>query len=63
MRTQNILINKTDMNYTMRLFWIDKQNKKVKVISEVVLEKGAMTSLPDSSDLDLQQKIKICVKP
>jgi hypothetical protein len=62
-RTQFIIVNKTEINYSLRIFWIDKQNKKVKVISEEILEKGAMTSLPDNSDKDMQQKMKISVKP
>lgn len=63
MRTQFIIVNKTEINYSLRIFWVDKQNKKVKVISEVILEKGAMTSLPDHSDKEMQQKMKISVKP
>ncbi len=63
MRTQFIVVNKTDINYNLRIFWIDKQHKKKKDISEVTLKPGAMTSLPDSADKDIQQKMKISVMP
>ena len=39
-RTQHVLINKTEASYQVRIFWIDKANKKVKIIHEVTLEKG-----------------------
>lgn len=38
----------------VRIFWIDKANKKVKVVREVNLTKDEMTALPDSPDYELQ---------
>jgi len=62
-RSQYILINQTEVSYVLRLFWVDKALKKIKVVDEVTLNPGGMTSLPDHPDPDLQQKLKICVKP
>lgn len=47
----------------MRIFWIDKVNKKYKIVEEVKLEKGKMTSLPDNPDIELQKMMKISIQP
>ena len=62
-RTQYTLTNKTDASYLVRIFWVDKENKKVKILHEVIIQPNDMTSIPDNPDLSLQAKMKICVKP
>jgi len=45
----------------VRIFWIDKANKKYKIVEEVELKKGQMTSLPDNQDIELQKMMKISI--
>jgi hypothetical protein len=57
------MINETNIVYTLRVFWVDKAAKKVKIISETKLEPGEMTSLPDQADIELTEKLKVCIRP
>jgi hypothetical protein len=62
-RSQHIAVNETKVPYRMRIYWVDKVNKKVNILQEANLEPNGMSALPDNGDAELQEKIKIVVRP
>ena len=68
-RTQHVLINKTQTTYRVKQFFVTKRVVKGKTVKELlVLQKdtvkpGESIALPDDRDADILDKLKICIKP
>jgi hypothetical protein len=55
--------NQTKVEYSIRVFYLDAETNRVKVLKDARLKPGESTPLPDSSDAVIQTKIKIAVRP
>lgn len=62
-RTQYIMRNQTKVEYHIRVFYLDTETNRVKVLKDTRLKPGDSTPLPDSPDVSVQTKIKIAVRP
>ena len=69
-RTQYVLVNKTNQVYKMRQFFVNrivdsagKAKKEVMIYNEATLLPGDAFPLPDDKSVDINSKLKITMKP
>ena len=55
--------NQTRVEYNIRVFYLDTETNRVKVLKDTRLRPNESTPLPDCDDAAVQNKIKIAVRP
>lgn len=68
-RTQHVLINKTQTTYRVKQFFVGKRvvdgktKKELLILEKDTVRPGESIALPDDRDGDIIEKMKICIKP
>ena len=68
-RTQHLLINKTQTTYQVKQFFVEKKvvdgktKKERLVLHKATVKPGESIAMPDDRDQDIMDKLKICIKP